>query len=171
MQPKIRESHGVSIDGKQNFRFLCTQIHCLDAPENSPISGYQQRADGLWNPSFLALNLPPSCLTRQCRLRHDDNAPSNFFCLMLHWQFRKPWICRTFGRKWGRKKTREKVLADTRKKLGAQKALVHRLEIVFEKQRQNYEAIPWRKDPPETPRRQEPGCFKGHDLRSPDSRY
>ena len=31
------------------------------------------------------------------------------------------------------------VLADTRKELGAQKALGHRLEITFEKQKQNYE--------------------------------
>ena len=35
--------------------------------------------------------------------------------------------------------TLEQVLADTRKKLGAQKALVHRLEIVFEEQKQNLE--------------------------------
>ena len=54
-------------------------------------------------------------------------------------------------------KTREQVLADTRKELGAQKALVHRLEMVLEKRKQNYEAIPRRKDPPETLRRQEPG--------------
>ena len=33
----------------------------------------------------------------------------------------------------------EHVLADTRRELCAQKALVHRLEIVFEKQKQNYE--------------------------------
>ena len=30
-------------------------------------------------------------------------------------------------------------MADTRKDLGAQKALVHRLEVAFDKQKQNYE--------------------------------
>ena len=35
--------------------------------------------------------------------------------------------------------TLEQILADTRKELGAQKALVDRLEVAFDKQKQNYE--------------------------------
>ena len=35
--------------------------------------------------------------------------------------------------------TLEKVLTDTRKELGTQKTLVHRLEIAFDQQKQNYE--------------------------------
>ena len=53
--------------------------------------------------------------------------------------------------------TLEQVLADTRKELGAQKALIHGLEIALEKQTKlrRHTAVPRRKDPPEMPRRQE----------------
>ena len=94
LQPQIEQSQGVSSDGKQEIRFLCTPIHCLDALNFSPFSRYQHRADGLWTASFLALNPHPSCFTRHCGLRHDDNSQSNFCRLMLHWQLQKPWICR-----------------------------------------------------------------------------
>ena len=54
--------------------------------------------------------------------------------------------------------TLEPVFADTRKELGAQKALVHRLQIAFEKQTKLLKdtAVPRRKDSPEMPRQQEP---------------
>ena len=62
--------------------------------------------------------------------------------------------------------TLEQVLVDTRKELSAQKALVHRLEVAFDKQTElrRHTAVPRRTDPPKTPRQQEPRWFERYDL-------